>query len=96
MDLLLEAGAGPSGKNDEYEHWLPFKLALDRKQTELLRRGARIGLLEALMCLAMILCSIHYLAMCSRRSRRMPVRSLTLPALTTRLIDCSSSARRQS
>jgi ankyrin repeat protein len=53
FDLLLEAGADPNGTNDEYEHWSPFMLAIDRKQpemqSELLRHGASIGLLEALM-----------------------------------------------
>lgn len=53
FDLLLEFGAGVSGRNDEYDHWSPLMLAIDRRQSdmqaELIRRGARIGLAEALM-----------------------------------------------
>jgi ankyrin repeat protein len=51
--LLLAAGADVSGANDEYDHWSPIMLAIDREQPdmmhELRRRGARIGLFEALM-----------------------------------------------
>jgi ankyrin repeat protein len=53
FDLLLERGADASGTNDSYDHWSPLMLAMDRDQPEmrdeLLRRGARIGLPEALM-----------------------------------------------
>ncbi len=51
--LLLDAGADPNGRNGEYGLWSPLILALkgDRAdmQDELLRRGARIGLVEALL-----------------------------------------------
>jgi ankyrin repeat protein len=53
FDLLLEHGADVNGTNDRYDHWSPMMLAIDRKQPdmvdELRRRGARVGLLEALM-----------------------------------------------
>jgi ankyrin repeat protein len=53
FDLLLERGADVNGRNDEYDHWSPLMLAMNRDRTlmrdELLRRGARIGLVEALM-----------------------------------------------
>ena len=53
FDLLLEHGADVSGTNDSYDHWSPLMLAMNRDQPEmrdeLLRRGARVGLLEALM-----------------------------------------------
>ena len=53
FDLLLEHGADVSGTNDSYDLWSPLMLAMDRDQPEmrdeLLRRGARVGLLEALM-----------------------------------------------
>jgi ankyrin repeat protein len=53
FDLLLQHGADPSGTNDSYDHWSPLMLAVNRDQPdmrdELLRRGARVGLLEALM-----------------------------------------------
>jgi len=53
FDLLLEHGADVSGNNDQYDHWSPLMIAINRANTEmcdeLLRRGARIGLLEALM-----------------------------------------------
>jgi len=53
VTLLLEHGADVNGSNDQYDHWSPLMLAIDRKQTalvdELRRRGARIGILEALM-----------------------------------------------
>jgi ankyrin repeat protein len=53
FELLLEHGADVSGNNEGYGHWSPLMLALNRRQTEmrdeLLRRGARVGLLEALM-----------------------------------------------
>ena len=53
FDLLLEHGADVSGTNDSYDHWSPLMLAMDRDRPEmrdeLLRLGARVGLLEALM-----------------------------------------------
>ncbi len=53
FDLLLERGADVNGGNDQYDHWSPLMLAMNRDRTamrdELLRRGARIGLIEALM-----------------------------------------------
>jgi ankyrin repeat protein len=50
--LLLDSGADVNGRNDEYDHWSPLMIALngsDAMRDELLRRGARIGLVEALM-----------------------------------------------
>jgi ankyrin repeat protein len=53
FDLLLERGADVNGRNDEYDHWSPLMLAMNRDRgamrDELLRRGARVGLIEALM-----------------------------------------------
>ena len=53
FDLLLERGADVSGDNDQYDLWSPLMLAINRNQPEmrddLLRRGARVGVLEALM-----------------------------------------------
>jgi len=53
FDLLLDQGADVNGSNDQYDRWSPLMLAMDRDQPdmrdELLRRGARVGLLEALM-----------------------------------------------
>lgn len=53
FDLLLARGAGVNGRNDHYDHWSPLMLAINRDRDgmrdELLRRGARIGLVEALM-----------------------------------------------
>jgi ankyrin repeat protein len=53
FDLLLEHGADVQGVNDAYDHWSPLMVAIDREQpdmiAELQRRGARVGLLEALM-----------------------------------------------
>jgi ankyrin repeat protein len=53
VDLLLEAGADVNGTNDHYEHWSPLMLTRDAERDdlrdELLRRGARIGLMEALL-----------------------------------------------
>jgi hypothetical protein len=50
--LLLRAGADPNGRNDEYSHWSPLLLATQKRRGAirkmLLRRGARIGLVEAL------------------------------------------------
>jgi len=53
VDLLLEHGADVNGTNDGYDHWSPVMLANNGDQREvcdeLLRRGARVGLVEALM-----------------------------------------------
>ncbi len=53
FDLLLDAGADVNGTNGEYDHWSPLMLASDQDREdmrdELLRRGARVGLMEALM-----------------------------------------------
>jgi ankyrin repeat protein len=53
FDLLLERGANVNGSNDQYDHWSPLMLAMNRDRAamrdELLQRGARIGLIEALM-----------------------------------------------
>ena len=53
FDLLVERGADVSGSNDEYGGWSPLMLAIHRDQIdmrdELLRRGARVGLVEALL-----------------------------------------------
>jgi ankyrin repeat protein len=53
FDFLLEHGADPSGTNHEYDHWSPLMIATHRAQPgmrdELLRRGARLGLAEALL-----------------------------------------------
>jgi ankyrin repeat protein len=53
FDLLLAHGADVSGTNDAYDHWSPLMLAIDRDRPdmrdELLRRGAHVGLVEALM-----------------------------------------------
>ena len=53
VDLLLNAGADVNGVNEPYDHWSPLMLAIDRNQpaiqAELRRRGATLGLLEALL-----------------------------------------------
>jgi ankyrin repeat protein len=53
FDLLLDAGADINGANDQYDHWSPMMLAINRDRAdmrdELVRRGARVGLFEALM-----------------------------------------------
>lgn len=53
FDLLLERGADVSGTNDQYDHWSPLMLAIDRDNAgmrdELIARGARIGIFEALL-----------------------------------------------
>ena len=53
FDLLLEAGADVNGVNDQYEHWSPLMLSVHHgsvdMRDELMRRGARVGLFEALM-----------------------------------------------
>jgi ankyrin repeat protein len=52
VKLLLRHGADVDGRNDEYDHWSPLLLTLERRsrglRQTLLRRGARIGLAEAL------------------------------------------------
>ncbi|MEZ4587514.1 MAG: ankyrin repeat domain-containing protein [Gemmatimonadales bacterium] len=52
FDRLLEAGADVNGRNDEYLHWSPLLLALNRRQQDLartlIRRGAGVGVPEAL------------------------------------------------
>jgi ankyrin repeat protein len=51
--LLLDAGADVNGDNSEYDLWSPLMLAVhwnrELMRDELLRRGATIGLIEALM-----------------------------------------------
>jgi ankyrin repeat protein len=51
--LLLEHGADPSGKNDQYDLWSPLMISIHRDHAdmrdELTRRGARIRAPEALM-----------------------------------------------
>ena len=53
FDLLLDHGADVNGVNDSYDLWSPLMLAINRDRhdmrDELLRRGAKVGLLEALM-----------------------------------------------
>ena len=52
FDLLLDSGADINGSNEAYDHWSPLMIALNASnemRDELLRRGARIGLVEALM-----------------------------------------------
>src|SRR5262245_32719770 len=53
FDLLLEAGADVNGTNDQYDHWSPLMIAINRERTDmrdaLLARAAQIGLIEALM-----------------------------------------------
>lgn len=53
IHLLLDRGADVNGANDQYDGWSPLMLALNRRTPaivdELCRRGARVGLLEALM-----------------------------------------------
>lgn len=51
FDLLLDAGADINGANDQYDQWSPLMLSVKRPdmRDDLLRRGARVGLAEALM-----------------------------------------------
>lgn len=53
FDLLLAAGADPSGSNEDYDHWSPLMLTVSRDQpalrAALIARGARIGPAEALL-----------------------------------------------
>jgi ankyrin repeat protein len=53
FDLLLAAGADVDGDNRLYEHWSPLMITYDKERPDmreaLLARGARIGVVEALM-----------------------------------------------
>lgn len=53
IDVLLDHGADIDGANDQYDHWSPLMLAINRDLADvrdgLLARGARVGVLEALM-----------------------------------------------
>ena len=51
FDLLLEGGADVNGSNEQYDHWSPLMIAVKESdmRDELLRRGARVDLPEALM-----------------------------------------------
>jgi ankyrin repeat protein len=53
FDLLLAAGADVDGDNRLYEHWSPLMVTYDKDRPDmretLLARGARIGVVEALM-----------------------------------------------
>lgn len=53
FELLLDRGADVNGSNDAYDHWSPLMLAIQRGRSamrdELLGRGVRVGLVEALM-----------------------------------------------
>jgi ankyrin repeat protein len=53
FELLLDRGADVNGSNGAYDLWSPLMLAIQRGRTamrdELLRRGAKIGMVEALM-----------------------------------------------
>lgn len=53
VQLLLRAGADVNGRNAEYSHWSPLLLALQngrgKSKRALLKRGAKVGLVEALV-----------------------------------------------
>jgi ankyrin repeat protein len=53
FDALLDAGADVNGTNDYYDHWSPLMVAINRDRldmrTGLIQRGARVGLMEALL-----------------------------------------------
>jgi ankyrin repeat protein len=53
FELLLAAGADPNGRNGDYDLWSPLMLAINRDRADmrdaLISRGARIGLVEALL-----------------------------------------------
>jgi ankyrin repeat protein len=53
FDLLLAAGADVNGRNEGYDHWSPMMLTLPHNRADmradLIARGARTGLVEALM-----------------------------------------------
>lgn len=53
FDLLLDAGASVDGRNDQYEHWSPLMLTFHWEQPDMRRvlveRGAKVGLIEAML-----------------------------------------------
>lgn len=52
FDLLLDAGADVNGDNAGYDHWSPLMLTFDDRpemRDVLLKRGAKIGLVEAML-----------------------------------------------
>ena len=53
FDLLLDRGASPDGSNDAYDGWSPLMLTAHRSRARmreaLLARGARVGIVEAMM-----------------------------------------------
>jgi hypothetical protein len=53
FDLLLDADADLDGRNDQYEHWSPLMLTFHWEQPEMRRvlveRGAKVGLIEAML-----------------------------------------------
>lgn len=51
VQLVLDAGADPNGDSSSYDGWSPLMLATDKPEIRalLLRSGARVGLVEALM-----------------------------------------------
>jgi len=53
VELLLDAGADPTGDNGPYDHWSPLMLAIHPRRDDLcellIARGARVGLVDALM-----------------------------------------------
>jgi ankyrin repeat protein len=53
FDLLIAAGADINGSNEQYEHWSPLMLTFHWDQPDmrrvLLERGARVGLIEAML-----------------------------------------------
>lgn len=51
VQLVLDSGADPNGDNSSYDHWSPLMLAAAKAEIRelLLARGARVGLVEALM-----------------------------------------------
>jgi len=53
VERLLDLGADPSGDNGPYDHWSPIMLAIHSQRADLcdllVARGARVGLVEALM-----------------------------------------------
>jgi hypothetical protein len=53
FDLLLDAGADVNGRNEDYDRWSPLMLTFSRDRPDmraaLLRHGARVGLVEALL-----------------------------------------------
>jgi ankyrin repeat protein len=53
FDALIDAGADVDGTNDLYDRWSPLMVAIHRDRRDmrdaLLRQGARVGLVEALL-----------------------------------------------